>query len=90
MMDNITPFDALILILATWRLSHLMVKDTITQSLRNRLKFGLWHCVYCFSIWSGAIILLLWLIGLYGVVWILALSGGALMLRSYTGAGLHD
>lgn len=86
MMSDILFTDFIVLAVATWRLAYLVTNDDITASFRNRMHFELWRCIYCFSVWSGAIVLLMWLIGLNGIVWILALAGGALLLHVYTGA----
>lgn len=88
--------DFILLAIATWRLSYLLTGEDgpflILVKLRSlRPLRGVLGCIYCTSIWAAAA---LW--GVYRiedaqpVVWILAISGLALMLRMYTGVGVHD
>lgn len=92
---TITPLELIIVIAATWHLAQLVTSETgpydLLLKFRTRYPLGgLTTCIRCFSPYAGAIVLCMWLIGLNGLVWILGISGAALMLRSYTGAGLHD
>lgn len=86
--------DFLLLSIATWRLSYMIVKEDGPYNIltRFRARFslgGLTTCIYCLSVWIAA---LLYVVFIYAapIVYVLAVSGGALMLRSYTGAGVHD
>lgn len=86
--------DWLILAVAAWRLSALLVEETGPWALLARLRTvpglrGLLACIKCTSVWVAAILLAgvtLW----PPAWWIargLAVSGAALMLRTYTGVG---
>lgn len=88
-------FDWLLLAVATWRLSYLLTGETgpflFAQRLRElRPLTGVLSCIYCASVWVAAA---LWSVYQYEqlqpIVWILAISGAALMLRNYTGVGMH-
>lgn len=88
---TLSPFDFLILAIATWRTAHLLVHEDapfhFMARIRARTTFGgLLTCIKCASVWTAALLLLLWFTPLYPLVWIAALSGAALMLGSYTGA----
>lgn len=84
---TLSPLDLLALILATWRLSYLLAKESgprnILTTLRGR--FHLPACIYCLSVWAGAGLYLLLLTPAYPVVWMLAASGGAMLAHRYTG-----
>ena len=89
-----TLLDLLLLSLAAWRLSYLIASEEgpyhILTRFRARFSLGgLTTCIYCLSVWMA--------LGVYVLyqywqppVYVLAVSGLALMLRSYTGAGMHD
>lgn len=86
----LSPLDALILMLATWRMAHLLVNEDapfrVMARLRERTTLGgLLTCIKCASVWMAALMLALWFTPLVWLVWIAAISGGALMLASYTG-----
>lgn len=92
---QIAPLELIVIIAATWHLAQLVTSeagpyDALTRFRQRYALGGLTTCIKCFSPWAGAIVLFLWIIGLNGVVWILGISGAALMLRAYTGAGMHD
>jgi hypothetical protein len=93
----VTVLDALLLMLATWRISHALASEKGPWGFLERLRgrfHGVLDCVYCASVWVAGVVT-----GPYVIigkmplwqwpVWIFAVSGGALMLRSYTGV-LHD
>jgi hypothetical protein len=87
----VTPFDLLILSLATWRLAFFITKEDgpfhLAAKLRQRFPLGgLTNCIKCASFWCAALLMLLTLTALKPLVLALAISGGALMLASYTGA----
>lgn len=86
--------DLLILSLATWRVSHMLVSEDgpykVFARLRERFgkRWGALICVYCMSIWVAAAFD--WLrTGTFDPIRIFAISGAAMMLRSYSGV-LHD
>lgn len=85
--------DVIILALATWRLSHMLVTEQCPFSvcvwMRERIG-GALTCIYCTSVWVAVLHLFLWYSVGKPLVIIFAISGFALMLRSYTGVGIHD
>lgn len=89
-----TPLDILILSLATWRISHMLVTETgpleVFTKLRALKMGGLFDCIYCTSIWIGFLVMLLWLWDMDMVLYPFVFSGLAMLLRAYTGAGLND
>jgi O-antigen/teichoic acid export membrane protein len=95
-LASLTPFDFIILICATWRLANMLSREhgpfRVFSKMRERFPLGgLTACVYCMSIWCALPLLLIyaWAPVLNILIWVLAISGGALLLRSFTGAG-HD
>jgi hypothetical protein len=92
---NLPLPDLLIITLATWRLSYMLVSEDgpnqIIARLRARFSLGgLTDCIYCMSVWIAAGLYGLWQTAAYPIVIVLAISGAAMMLRSYTGAGMHE
>ncbi len=90
-----STLDLLILALATWRLSVFLVHEKAPFEIMTRLRArfalgGLLTCVYCMSIWVSAGLYYIFDTPVQPIVYILSISGAALMLRSYTGAGIHD
>jgi hypothetical protein len=88
---TLSPFDFLILVIATWRLAHLISSESAPFNVMGRFRErfplgGGSACIKCASVWTAAALLLLWFTPLNPLVWIAALSGAALMLGSYTGA----
>lgn len=86
--------DLAVIAIATWRLAYMISSESgpwnIFVWLRQRLALGgLTSCIMCLSVWVGAAMLALHL-AVPIMTWALAASGLALMLRSYTGVGLHD
>lgn len=95
-VTSLTVLDFIILICATWRMASMLSKEHgpfhIFSKFRERFPLGgLTACIYCMSVWCAIPILLIYVLApaLTILIWILAVSGGALLLRSYTGAG-HD
>ena len=89
---NLQIIDLLILAIATWRVAYLITKEDAPFKLMKRFRerhpdWGVFHCIYCASVWTALVLLIVWLIP-YGqyVVTVFALSGAGLMLASYTGA----
>lgn len=89
------PFDLLAYALATWYLAHVTATLDGPFSLLKRLRDrkymgGLFECVYCLAPYVGAVVYLTAQneYGRYGVE-VFAIAGAALMLRTYTGAGMH-
>jgi hypothetical protein len=86
-----SPFELLILALATWRLAFMLVRedgpgDVFLRLRQRRLLLGLFGCVYCMSVWTAGVMLVLWAIWpLTVLVYVLAISGAALMLQSFSG-----
>lgn len=86
-----STLDVVILMLATWRLSHLIAREDgpfhILKRLRERLPLeGLTACIFCVSVWTAAGLYMVWFTPFQPIILILAISAGALMLGSYTGA----
>lgn len=90
---NLSLSDLLILALATWRLSYMVTSESgwfgVFEIIRNRIG-GATTCIYCFSVWASIGLYLIYHTGLQVIVIVLAVSGLALVIRSYTGVGLHD
>lgn len=87
---NLSPFEFVIVALATWRAAHLLVKEDAPFRLMARLRErttlgGLLSCMKCASVWTAALMLALWFTPLQPMVWLFAVSGAALMLASYSG-----
>jgi hypothetical protein len=88
-------YNLIVAIFATWYLSYILTAQSgpflILERIRNRVG-GALNCIYCTSPYVAAIV---WL-GIQHTTWgidvaqIFAIAGAGLMLRSYTGAGLHD
>lgn len=95
--------DLVILILAVWRISHMLVEEGgpwhVLERFRYRLgvrydqysvPYGegmlgeLLTCVWCTSMWVGAVVGVLYLVWpvLVGLFLIPALSGGAIIVES--------
>lgn len=88
-----------VLALATWRLTHLVVSEggpfAIFEHLRRLAGAEepgelvglalLFSCVWCFSVWAAALLYIIWRWVPYGEVplWILAASGGSLVASLY-------
>lgn len=93
-----TLLEFLILTLAIWRIAHLLTNDTedgpyqllppLRDWLRTNISTELFSCVWCFSIWAGAIVTVsYWLIPVY-TIWLclpFALSAGAILVDKYSG-----
>lgn len=78
--------------LAAWRVAYLVTREDGPWAVLHRLRTrwplgGLLNCVYCASVWTGAIAVGLWHTPLQIGLWALAASALGLMLASYTGAG---
>ncbi len=88
-------FDFLIYASATWYLSYVITAQSgpfsILEKMRQRMG-GLLSCIYCIAPYIAGIVYVVARhnesIG-YPLVCIFAVAGFAMMLRSYTGAGLH-
>lgn len=80
--------DLLVLALATWRISNILVKEDgpfrVFERARARLR-GRPNCIYCVSVWVAAGLFAIHLLLTPYVAWVFAISGAALMLRAYTG-----
>lgn len=89
------PFDLLITALATWYIAHVITALPGPLRLFERLReikhlAEFLSCIYCVSVWVAGVVYLLSQneTSIY-IVYPFAIAGGALMLRTYTGAGMH-
>ncbi len=91
---SLTFLDLILLALATWRLSYMVTSEQGWFGIFARLRTiigGATTCMYCFSVWAGAFFYITHVIFLADwLTWVFAISALALVIRSYTGAGLHD
>jgi hypothetical protein len=90
-----SPLDLLRIALATWYISHAVTALSGPLRLFTRLRgvsplSGLLSCIYCLSIWValGLYIIMQHDSGHY-LIDPFAVAGAALMLRSYSGAGVY-
>lgn len=92
MFTNITPLILLTLILATWRVTSLLVQEGGPYHIFTRLRTlpypiggeGVLTCVWCCSMWTAPIIVLAWFfLGAVGqwIVIMLAVSGGVIFAQ---------
>ena len=90
---EINPLDFIIAAIATWRLSYMVTKENgpFGVFLFARTKMGgALDCIYCLSVWVATVCTVLLYFNLALILYPFAISGLAMMLRSYTGAGMHD
>jgi hypothetical protein len=85
-----TPLNLLILALACWRLSYMLVKEpgpykVFERTRKVRFLLHVLGCIHCTSVWVAIPLWILTLTPLWFIVWGLAISGAALMLHRYTG-----
>lgn len=72
-----TPFDFLLLVLATYYLSWALVYGTIFAWLHNRTSlWGMLDCVYCTGFWVALFLWALWTFLTVIPIFILAIAGG--------------
>lgn len=88
-----TPFEFLVLALATWRLAYMIsVEDGpyhVFERIRGKYPLGgLTTCIYCLSVWIAPLLYVMWITYFQPVVTIIGISGAAMMLYRQTGAGL--
>lgn len=86
-----TPYDLLLLALATWYTAYVVVQldgpFTVFKRIRPRTR-GLTGCIYCFAPYAAVLWLLIWYTPVKPLIYPFALAGAALMLHRYTG-GMH-
>jgi len=94
-----TPFNFFLLILASLGTAYLLTNAAFTgpfhllTKLRERFPLGgLTTCIVCALPYVTALWLFVLLVvpEVVEVLWLAAAVGGALVLRHYTGIGLHD
>jgi len=82
-----------ILALATWYVSYTLTSldcpYRLCAKLRERVG-GALNCIYCLSVWASVLLVILWYTDLYMIVYPFTIAGLAMMLRSFTGAGIND
>lgn len=88
-----TPFDLIVLALATWRIAYLLVKEAAPFDIMTRIRSyttlgGMLDCIYCASVWVSIAVYIALQTSLSHVVYIAAVSGLAMLLWRYTG-GSH-
>jgi hypothetical protein len=99
-MQPLNPETLLLLVLATWRLSYMLVHEDGLFDIFDRLRRyantthfdGLFACIYCMSVWVSAFHLaLLWLAlppPFSTIIWLylhwLAISGGVSLAHRAT------
>ena len=90
--DFVTLLHFIILSLATWRLSSLLVNEDGPNRLFNSFReqvsdwTGLLDCVWCVSIWIGIILVVIYFFYPVITFWIMlpfALSGAAIMVDKW-------
>jgi hypothetical protein len=92
----VSEYDLIVAAIATWYLSYVITAQTgpflIFEKLRQSKAGGLFSCIYCTSPYVAGGIYAAMRCTSWGITLaqILAIAGAALMLRSYTGAGMHD
>ena len=83
-----TPYDLLLLALATWYTAYVVVQldgpFTVFKRIRPRTR-GLTECIYCFAPYAAVLWLLIWYTPAKPLIYPFALAGAALMLHRYTG-----
>ncbi|MFC1960980.1 hypothetical protein ACFLYO_09745 [Chloroflexota bacterium] len=90
-MISLDALMVLLLMLATWRLSSLLVQEEGPHHVFDRLRalpypvggeMGVLACVWCCSLWTAPLLILLWgnYTGRY-VVLTLAVSAGAIVVH---------
>jgi hypothetical protein len=94
-MENMTPFNFIIYACATWYISYVITAQSgpfdLLEKARDKVD-GLLSCIYCIAPYIAALV---YAVGEYHesigypVVCGFAIAGLSLMLRSYTGAGVH-
>lgn len=99
-----TVLDFLMLVLAVWRLSRLLVVEAgpydVLETLRTKAPYpiggtpqreGLLECEYCTSLWAAPALLWAWQYRRGRVmVYLLALSGLAMMVKEWVDRGQDD
>ena len=85
-----SPFDLLVLALATWRLAYLLVKEAAPFGIMTRIRAyttlgGMLDCLYCSSVWAAIACYIALQTPLAHVVYIAAVSGLAMLLWRFTG-----
>ena len=87
--------NLLILALATWYISHCVTREKGAFNVFGRIREylplgGLTLCIYCLSVWVAIPCYILLNTRFAVLVYLPAIAGAALMMRSYTGAGMHE
>ena len=92
-MNDLTALHLLIIAVATWRASYMLVYESgprkifiHLRDLARRWKCGVFECANCTSVWVAAFMLAAMCTPFFWLVWIFAGSGMAIMLGTYTGA----
>lgn len=88
------PFDFLLLSCATWYISYVITAQDGPLGLLLRLRQtkglqGVTSCIYCVTPYVAFTMYGMMIHSGEVVVYGFAIAGASLMLRSYTGAGVH-
>lgn len=99
---KVSLFDFILLILATYRLAHLFVYDSVTDFLRDFLaKFekgpgktlsNLINCPWCTGVWVALFLAFIFFLTPYAwfFIFVLALAGAAIILKIVADRILRD
>jgi len=91
-----TPFDFLLIALASWLTAYYLVKSSAPFNLFGRLRAWagekkpgnlaeMLDCIYCTSFWTALFWCIIWLTPLRILVYPFAVAGAGLMLHRFTG-----
>lgn len=82
-----TPFELLVLALATWRLAFMLTVENGPLRIFARFRRittlgGLLECIFCTSVWA-ALLLTVAVVGRLDLVAVLAVSAGSVLIDRY-------
>lgn len=76
------PFDIFLKIRSLFGITH--HEDGSVEKIPDNTLAKLFTCIWCMTIWMGALVYLLWLVAPV-LVWILGLSTGAIIIERVKG-----
>lgn len=88
------PFDFIATAIATWYICYVLVSKSGPFRVLERIRAksgGLLECIYCVAPYVALLLYMLVLHTDFGIhlVQVFGIAGLSMMLRSYTGAGIH-